>query len=166
MVCGIPNVGKSSFINKLYGKGAAKTGDKPGVTRGKQWITLKSGIELLDMPGILWPKLEDKNAALNLAYTGAVKDEVLDIEELACSLCSLLAERYPDKLIERYKITEEDCALEAFEVLEAIGRKRGMKARGGDVDTERAANTLLDEYRGGKLGRLTLEFPPVPEEKG
>lgn len=156
MVCGIPNVGKSSFINKLYGKTAAKAGDRPGVTRGKQWITLKNGMELLDTPGILWPKFEDKDVALKLAFTGAIKDEVLDVEELCASLCIYLADKYPEKLIERYKVELED-NLQGFEILERICRKRGFIVKGGEVDYLRGANVVLDEFRGAKLGKITLE---------
>ncbi len=156
MICGIPNVGKSSFINKLYGKSAAVTGDKPGVTRGKQWITLKNGMELLDTPGILWPKFEDKEAALRLAYTGAIKDDVLDVEELCSHLCAFLAKNYPERLVERYKVELEE-GLQGFEVLERICRKRGFIVKGGEVDYLRGANVVLDEFRGCKLGRITLE---------
>ena len=156
MVCGIPNVGKSSFINKLYGKSAAKAGDRPGVTRGKQWITLKNGMELLDTPGILWPKFEDKNVALRLAFTGAIKDEVLDTEELCAHLCLYLAENYPERLKERYKIELEE-NLTGFEILERISRKRGFIVKGGEVDFLRGASVVLDEFRGAKLGRITLE---------
>ena len=156
MVCGIPNVGKSSFINKLYGKSAAVTGDRPGVTRGKQWITLKNGMELLDTPGILWPKFEDKDIALKLAYTGAIKDDVLDVEELCSNLCAFLAKNYPERLIERYKIELED-GLQGFEILERICRKRGFIVKGGEVDYLRGANVILDEFRGAKLGRITIE---------
>ena len=156
MICGIPNVGKSSFINKLYGKSAAVTGDRPGVTRGKQWITLKNGMELLDTPGILWPKFEDKEAALRLAYTGAIKDDVLDVEELCSYLCAFLAENYPDRLKERYKVELEE-GLQGFEVLERICRKRGFIVKGGEVDYLRGANVVLGEFRGAKLGRITLE---------
>lgn len=156
MVCGIPNVGKSSFINKLYGKSAAVTGDRPGVTRGKQWITLKNGMELLDTPGILWPRFEDKDVALKLAYTGAIKDDVLDVEELCANLCSFLAENYPDRLKERYKVELED-GLQGFEILERICRKRGFIVKGGEVDYLRGSNVILDEFRGAKLGKITLE---------
>ena len=156
MVCGIPNVGKSSFINKLYGKSAAKAGDRPGVTRGKQWITLKNGMELLDTPGILWPKFEDKNVALRLAFTGAIKDEVLDTEELCAHLCLYLAENYPERLKERYKI-DLDENLTGFEILERISRKRGFIVKGGEVDFLRGASVVLDEFRGAKLGKITLE---------
>ena len=156
MVCGIPNVGKSSFINKLYGKSAAVTGDRPGVTRGKQWITLKNGMELLDTPGILWPRFEDKDVALKLAYTGAIKDDVLDVEELCANLCTLLAKNYPDRLKERYKVELEE-NLQGFEILERICRKRGFIVKGGEVDYLRGANVILDEFRGAKLGKITLE---------
>ena len=156
MVCGIPNVGKSSFINKLYGKSAAVTGDRPGVTRGKQWITLKNGMELLDTPGILWPRFEDKDVALKLAYTGAIKDDVLDVEELCANLCSFLAKNYPERLAERYKV-ELDENLQGFEILEKICKKRGFIVHGGEVDYLRGANVVLDEFRGAKLGKITLE---------
>ncbi|MGN1098041.1 MAG: ribosome biogenesis GTPase YlqF [Clostridia bacterium] len=156
MVCGIPNVGKSSFINKLNGKSAAKVGDRPGVTRGKQWITLKNGIELLDTPGILWPKFDDKDAALRLAFTGAVKDEILDVEELACELCAFLRENYPSALEQRYKaVLTED--MDGLAVLEEICRRRGFIVKGGEVDLLRGANVVLDEFRSGKLGRITVE---------
>lgn len=156
MVCGIPNVGKSSFINKLYGKSAAKAGDRPGVTRGKQWITLKNGMELLDTPGILWPKFEDKDVALRLAFTGAIKDEVLDTEELCAHLCLYLAQNYPEKLCERYKIELSE-NLSGFEILEKICRKRGFIVKGGEVDFLRGASVVLDEFRAAKLGKITLE---------
>ena len=156
MVCGIPNVGKSSFINKLYGKSAAVTGDRPGVTRGKQWITLKNGMELLDTPGILWPRFEDKDVALKLAYTGAIKDDVLDVEELCANLCSFLAKNYPERLAERYKVELEE-NLQGFEILEKICKKRGFIVKGGEVDYLRGANVVLDEFRGAKLGKITLE---------
>ncbi len=156
MICGIPNVGKSSFINKLYGKSAAVTGDRPGVTRGKQWITLKNGMELLDTPGILWPKFEDKEAALKLAYTGAIKDDVLDVEELCSHFCAFMAQNYPERLTERYKIELEE-GLQGFEILERICKKRGFVVKGGEVDYLRGANVVLDEFRGAKLGKITLE---------
>lgn len=158
MVCGIPNVGKSSFINRLAGRAAAKTGDRPGVTRGKQWLRLDSGIELLDMPGILWPKFEDRGAALKLAFTGAIKDEIMDIEELACYLIDFLKKNYAENLINRYKLDSLAC-LENYEILQMIGKKRGFLISGGEVDTLRAANILMDEFRGCRLGRITLELP-------
>ena len=156
MVCGIPNVGKSSFINKLYGKAAAKAGDRPGVTRGKQWITLGNGMELLDTPGILWPKFEDENTALNLAFTGAIKDEVLDTEELCAKLCTYLSDNYSQSLEKRYKIALEN-GLQGYEILERICRKRGFILKGNEVDFLRGATVVLDEFRGAKLGRITLE---------
>jgi len=156
MVCGIPNVGKSSFINKLYGKSAAKAGDRPGVTRGKQWITLKNSMELLDTPGILWPKFEDKEVALHLAFTGAIKDEILDIEELSSELLLHLSKIYPERLTERYKIELEE-GLSGYDILERVCRKRGFILKGNEVDYLRGANIVLDEFRGAKLGRISLE---------
>ncbi len=158
MVVGIPNVGKSSFINKLSGKKSAKTGDKPGVTRGKQWIRLPNGFELLDTAGILWPKFEDEQVGLKLAYTGSIRDEIVDVEELSCYLLSYLKDNYPQSLTDRYKMTDFS-ELEGYELLELLGRKRGFVISGGEVDTFRAANILLDEFRGCKLGRITLERP-------
>lgn len=158
MVCGVPNVGKSSFINKLSGKKSAITGDRPGVTKGKQWIRLKNNFELLDTPGILWPKFDDDAVGLRLAFTGAVKDEIMDIEELACHLLVFLRDNYPSSLTERYKMTDFD-NLEGYEMLELLGKKRGFVVSGGEIDTERAAHILLDEFRGAKLGSITLEKP-------
>ena len=158
MIVGVPNVGKSTFINQIAGRKGAKAENRPGVTRGKQWVTVGQDMLLLDTPGILWPKFDDPEVGMLLAYTGAVKDDILDLESLACSLMSLLWARYPDALRERYKI---DCAPGApgYELLEAAGRKRGFLLRGGEIDTERMARILLDEYRGTKLGRFTLEEP-------
>jgi len=165
MVVGIPNVGKSSFINKLSGKKSAITGDRPGVTRGKQWIRLPNSFELLDTPGILWPKFEDVSVGEKLAFTGAIKDEIMDLEEIACRLLSVLKVRYPDSLTQRYKMTDFD-SLEGYELLELLGRKRGFVISGGEIDTERAAKILLDEFRGAKLGNLSLESPDeFTEEK-
>lgn len=158
MLCGIPNVGKSSFINRVAGKAITKTGDRPGVTRGKQWIRLSGGVELLDMPGILWPKFESHTVALNLAFTGAIKDEIMDMEELACSLINVLKNDYPQNLIERYKL-DDISGLENYEILEMIARKRGFLMSGGVTDTLRAANILLDEFRSTRLGKITLEKP-------
>ena len=158
MVVGIPNVGKSSFINKLSGIKSAVTGDRPGVTKGKQWIRLQNGFELLDTPGILWPKFEDVSVGEKLAFTGAIKDEIMDLEEIAMKLLKLLSENYPETLAARYKMTETD-GLEAYELLELLGRKRGFVVSGGEIDTERAAKILLDEFRGAKLGKITLEKP-------
>ncbi len=156
MVVGIPNVGKSSFINRMANAKKVKVEDRPGVTRGKQWVTIDKEVELLDMPGILWPKFDDQRVALNLAFTGAIKDDVTDIEALAFELGSYLAENYPERLKERYKLDSLD-----GNIVELIAKKRGMMMSGGVPDTERAAITLLDEYRSGKIGRITLEKPPA-----
>ncbi len=160
MVVGIPNVGKSTFINRMAKNCAAKTEDRPGVTRGNQWFTLKSGAQLLDTPGVLWPKFEDQEVALRLAFTGAIRDQILDCEELACDLLALLAAHYRPFLLERYKL-EEPLPEMGYDLLELVGRKRGMLISRGEVDTTRAANMILDEYRGGKCGRITLEHPPA-----
>ncbi len=165
MILGIPNVGKSTFINKVAGRKTAKTEDRPGVTRSKQWVPIDRGLELLDTPGILWPKFEDQSVGLNLAYTGAVKDDILDIETLGCHLMTYLAGSYPDALKAGYKLTalpereEENDVAYGYRLLEAAGRKRGFLISGGEVDTERMAKILLDEFRGTKLGRFTLERP-------
>ena len=156
MVVGIPNTGKSSFINRMAGKYRAKVADKPGVTRGNQWFSIGSGIELLDTPGVLWPKFEDPEVGFKLAFIGSVKDEILDSQEIAIRLLLVLQKNYPDRLADRYKITDFE-ELEPYELLELIGAKRGMLIKGGKTDTERAAVMLLDEYRSGKLGKLTLD---------
>ena len=158
MVVGVPNVGKSTFINKVAKRKSAKASDRPGITRGKQWVNVDSGLELLDTPGILWPKFEDEATGLHLAFTGAVKDEVTDMEGLACALLELLRDRYPKALEERYKLTELN-GRPGWELLEQGARKRGMLISGGEADTERMAKVLLDEFRGGKLGHFTLEEP-------
>lgn len=161
MIVGIPNVGKSSLINRLSGTRSAKVEDRPGVTRGKQWVSLEEGIELLDMPGVLWPKFEDKIAGERLAFIGSVKDQILDIEYLAVRLLDTLRPAYTGAIAERYRLEAEQVAdMEAYELLEAIGRKRGMLVAGGEVNTERAAIMLLDEFRSGTLGRMTLERVP------
>lgn len=157
MVVGIPNCGKSTFINKLAKNNIAKTGDRPGVTKSKQWIKTSLDIELLDTPGVLWPKFEDEEVALNLAFTGAIKDEVMDIEELAYKLVQRLQKCYPEKLKERYKI--EEIFEDPLETLNAIARKRGCLVRGGEIDYNRISVILLDEFRGGKIGKITLERP-------
>ncbi len=156
MVLGIPNVGKSTFINKVAKRKTAKAEDRPGVTRSKQWVPVDATLELLDTPGILWPKFDDPEVGKRLAFTGAVKDDVLDIEELACYLMDYLAAHYADVLTERYKIDMEETDT-GYDLLEKAGRKRGFLMRGAQVDTERIARILLDEFRGGKLGRFTLE---------
>lgn len=158
MVVGVPNVGKSTFINKVARRKSAAAQNRPGVTRGKQWVNVDRGLELLDTPGILWPKFEDQSIGLHLAYTGAVRDEVMDLEELAGSLMALLARRYPDAIRTRYKIELPEGA-QGWELLEAAGRKRGFLISGGEVDLERMSRVLLEEYRSCKLGRFTLERP-------
>ena len=162
MVVGIPNTGKSSFINRMAGKNRAKVADRPGVTRQNQWFAIGNGIELLDTPGVLWPKFDDPSVGDKLAFIGSVKDEVTDSETMACRLIAVLQANNAQLLCERYKLQQEDVVGEQpYTVLERIGAKRGMKMRGGDVDTERAAITLLDEYRAGKLGRLSIETPEL-----
>ena len=162
MVVGVPNVGKSTFINQVAKKKSAKAGNKPGVTRGKQWVNVDAGLELLDTPGILWPKFEDPEVGLKLSYTGAVKDDVVDIETLAMHLMELLATYYPAALEQRYKITLPEHA-QGLELLELCGKKRGMLISGGEIDIERMSRVLLEEYRSGKLGRFTLEMPEKTE---
>lgn len=158
MVLGIPNVGKSSLINKICKQKKAKVENRPGVTLDKQWVSTDIGILLLDMPGILWPKFEDENVGKNLAITGAIKDDILDIETIACALCERLRTLYPELLNSRYKLTSCDYEeLNDYELLSLIGRKRGFLISGGEIDTERAANMLIDEYRSGKIGRITLD---------
>lgn len=156
MVVGVPNVGKSTFINKVARRKSAKASDRPGVTRGKQWVSVDNGLELLDTPGILWPKFEDETTGLHLAFTGAIKDEVTDMEGLACALLELLRDRYPKTIEERYRLTDT-AGKQGWELLEQGARKRGMLISGGEADTERMAHILLDEFRSGKLGRFTLE---------
>lgn len=157
MVVGIPNVGKSSFINRMAKNNRAKVGDKPGVTRSKQWIKTKIGIELMDTPGVLWPKFEDEEVGLNLAFTGAIKDEIMDIETLAFRLIERLQQHYPERLLERYKL--DSLSDEALENMDNIARKRGAVVSGGNIDYNRIAVLILDEYRGGKLGSISLERP-------
>ena len=162
MMVGIPNVGKFTFINSLAGTRRAKAQDKPGVTRGKQWVTV-GDLDLLDMPGVLWPKFENQNVAANLAFIGSIKDDVLDIEELAVALISELKEIYPELLKDRYKLTDEDLQGESYEILGTIARKRGMLLPGGVENTERASIMLCDEFRGSKMGRISLERPSENE---
>ena len=158
MVVGIPNVGKSTLINQVSGRKGAKAENRPGVTRGKQWVSVDSGLQLLDTPGILWPKFEDPKVGMMLAYTGAVKEDVIDIEELACRLMELLLKYYPQTLAERYKVEAEE-GTPGWELLEMAGRKRGFLMARAEVNTERMAKVLLDEFRSGKLGKFTLEMP-------
>ena len=158
MVVGIPNTGKSSFINRMVGAAKAKVADKAGVTRHNQWFPIGDGNELRDTPGVLWPKFDDPKVGDRLAFIGSVKDEILDAETLAIRLLDVMKTDYPDRLTERYKITDF-ADKEAWEVLEIIGKKRGMMIKGGEIDYERASVMLLDEYRGGKLGLISLEKP-------
>lgn len=160
MVVGIPNTGKSSFINKMAGRNRAQVADKPGVTRHNQWFNIGNGIELLDTPGVLWPKFDDPVVGDRLAFIGSVKDTILDSETMAIRLLDVLKKEYADRLTERYKLKNIDFeSIEGYELLEAIGRKRGMLISGGEIDTERASVMLLDEYRAGRLGKITMEFP-------
>jgi len=162
MIVGIPNVGKSSLINRLSGKKSAKTGNKPGVTKGKQWITLKGEIQLLDTPGILWPKFEDMEVGKRLTYVGSIKDEVVDLESISYYFVKYLSEEYPDLIKKRYNIEFED--EEANEIIDLICKKRGFILSGGRMDYERAAKTIMDEYRNGILGRISIEKPPREEQ--
>lgn len=159
MVVGIPNAGKSSFINRMAKAKKTQVEDRPGVTRSQQWVKLDGNTELLDMPGVLWPKFEDPLVGERLAFTGAVKDDVMDLEALACRLLSLLYEAYPELMAGRFKL-ETGLQMEGYELLQMVGKKRGMLLSGGEINTERAAATVLDEFRAGKIGRITLELPP------
>lgn len=160
MVVGIPNVGKSSLINVLCGQKKAKVENRPGVTLTKQWVKTSIGLDLLDMPGVLWPKFSDRTIGENLSITGAIKDAVVFTEEIAPELVLRLKELYPVLLKERYKLTDEDLILAKYDLTERIGRKRGLLISGGEVDLQRCANMLLEEFRSGKIGRITLEVPP------
>lgn len=160
MIVGIPNVGKSSFINKMVKKNRAKVEDRPGVTRGNQWYTIAKNLEMLDTPGVLWPKFDDKTVGEHLAFTGAVKDQILDIELLAVRLLDFIKELKPADFITRFKLENEDIEnIDSYELLKMIGKKRGMLVSGGEIDTKRAAIMLLDEFRSAKLGRITVEMP-------
>ena len=163
MVVGIPNVGKSTLINQISGRKGAKAENRPGVTRGKQWVTVDSGLQLLDTPGILWPKFEDPEVGMMLAFTGAVKEGVIDIEELACRLLELLLAYYPETLSDRYKV-EAPAGTPGYALLEMAGKNRGYLLSRGEIHTERMAKVLLDEFRGGKLGKFTLEQPKEAEQ--
>ncbi len=163
MIVGIPNSGKSSLINKLAGSKKVKVEDRPGVTLTKQWVPTSIGLDLMDMPGVLWPKFDDEIIGQNLALTGAIRDAILDIETLAVALCARLRVLYPELLKTRYKLTDKDLDedMQDYEVFEAIGRKRGFLISGGEINYERTATMLLDEFRGSKIGRITLELPPI-----
>ncbi len=160
MVVGIPNVGKSTFINSFAGAARAKAEDRPGVTRGKQWISVE-GFDLLDMPGVLWKKFDSLQTAGNLAFIGAIRDDILDIEELACGLLASVRDLYPEKLLARYKLGQEALGLPPYDLLTAIGRRRGMLVPGGEVDVRRAATMVVGEFRQSRWGRLSLEAPPA-----
>lgn len=160
MVVGVPNVGKSSFINRMAKSKRAKVEDRPGVTRGKQWVKIDENLDLLDMPGVLWPKFEDRLAGENLAFTGAVKDDILDLTMLAMRLLMVLQREYPNLLKARYKLEGDLVEISPYALLEQIGKKRGMLISGGEIDVDRAAIMLLDEFRSGKIGHITLERPP------
>ncbi len=160
MIVGIPNVGKSSLINRLAGGKKAKVEDRPGVTMTKQWVPTEVGFDLLDMPGVLWPKFEEKRVGENLAITGAIRDKILDTEEIAMICCLRLYNDAREKFLSRYKLTEQDCeGLDSYDLFELVGRKRGFLIRGGEVDHTRTADIVLDEFRGGKIGRISLERP-------
>ena len=159
MMVGIPNVGKSTLINRLVGKAKTETGDRPGVTKTQQWVRIREDIELLDTPGLLPPKFENQDLARNLAYTGAIKDEIINTELLSYSLLDYLRDNYSKELCERYKLTDDISNMQGYEILEYIGKKRGFKISGGEVDMERAANIVLDEFRDAKIGNITLEKP-------
>lgn len=160
MVVGIPNVGKSTFINSFAGKACTKTGNKPGVTKGNQWIRLNKSLELLDTPGILWPRFEDQRVGLLLAFIGSINDEILNKEELAVELLKFMLKKYPEVLEERYDIEND---MEAYAALAQIAKSRACLLKGNEYDYKKAANLFLDDYRGGRLGRITLEFPPAEE---
>ena len=159
MIVGIPNVGKSSLINRLAGSKKAKVENRPGVTVDKQWVPAFDGLDLLDMPGVLWPKFESRATGLALALTGAIKDNILDIEEISCRLLDTLSAHYTENLKARYKITDEELELPVYDLFECIGKRRGFRLSGGDIDTERTAKMLLDEFRRGVLGKISLEWP-------
>ncbi|MBQ5800563.1 MAG: ribosome biogenesis GTPase YlqF [Clostridia bacterium] len=164
MIVGIPNVGKSSLINKLADSKKAKVENRPGVTLDKQWVSTNLGFDLMDMPGILWPKFDERSVGENLAITGAIKDKILDIEEIAMLLCERLRDLYPELLISRYKLEEDDLSLDGYDIFEAIGRKRGLLMSGGVVNSQRTAEMLLNEFRLATIGRITLEKPKKSEK--
>ena len=160
MIVGIPNVGKSSLINRIAGSKKAKVEDRPGVTMTKQWVPTKIGLDLLDMPGVLWPKFEDARVGENLAITGAIRDKILDVEEIAMILCGRMMEVAREPFMQRYKLSEDEVAyLDSYDLFRLIGKKRGFLVSGGEINHQRTADMLLDEFRGAKIGRITLELP-------
>jgi ribosome biogenesis GTPase A len=162
MIVGIPNVGKSSLINRLAGSVKAKVENRPGVTLAKQWVPTSIGLDLLDMPGVLWPKFEDERVGENLAFTGAIRDHIIDTVEIAMTLCTRLAECAPADFMARYKLTEDEiCGLDGYDLFELVGKKRGMLMSGGAINHERCAAMLLEEFRSAKIGRITLESPEM-----
>lgn len=164
LIIGIPNVGKSTLINKMAGRSIAQTGDRPGVTKAKQWIKINQELELLDTPGILWPKFQDEQVAYNLAFTGAIKDDILDVYELSLKLLERLQQDFFNNLKEKYKLEDSDKLLSVHDLFNIIGKKRGCMIAGGEIDIRRVAVLLLDDFRGARIGKITLELPPKKTE--